>query len=101
MIQIKGFSKEHKSFGLQKGDHILEIFGTKAAWANSDSLIAIKDEMSPGDEYTIKVKREDEELEFTGELLRRMDYHVFEVNEEASDKLLELREQWSKNLNLN
>jgi len=57
--------------------------------------------MSPGDEYTIKVKREDEELEFTGELVRRMDYHVFEVNEEARDEQLKLRDQWAKNLKLN
>jgi len=47
------------------------------------------------------VKREDEELEFTGELIRRMDYHVFEVNEEASDEQLNQRKQWSKNLKLN
>jgi len=101
LIKINGFSKEHKNFGLQEGDYILEIFGTKATWANSDSLIAIKNEMSPGDEYTIKVKREDEELEFTGELVRRMDYHVFEVNEEARDEQLKLRDQWAKNLKLN
>lgn len=101
LIKINGFSKVHKNFGLQEGDHILEIFGTKATWANSDSLIAIKNEMNPGDEYTIKVKREDEELEFTGELLRRMDYHVFEVNEEVSDEQLKQREQWSKSLKLN
>lgn len=101
LIKINGFSKEHKNFGLQEGDHILEIFGTEATWANSDSLIAIKNEMNPGDEYIIKVKREDEELEFTGELVRRMDYHVFEVNEDAGDEQLKLREQWSKNLKLN
>ncbi len=101
LIKINGFTKEHKNFGLQEGDHILEVFGTHATLANSDSLIAIKNEMSPGDKYTIKVKRENEELEFTGELLIRMDYHVFEVNKEASEEQLKLREQWSKNLKLN
>jgi hypothetical protein len=101
LIKIVGFSQEHKNFGLEEGDLILEVFGAEATLANSDSLIQIKNAMEAGDKYTIKVKRGDEELEFEGKLIRRMDYHVLETDKNATDEQLELREKWSKNLAIN
>lgn len=99
-LLIAGFSREYKNFGLKEGDVILEVFNREATMANSDSLLAIKNEMKAGDNYTVKVKRGDEELEFTGELFERMEYHVFEIDENANDEQVKLRELWSKNLAL-
>jgi hypothetical protein len=60
----------------------------------------MKNVMKAGDEYEITVKREEEELTFTGVLFERMDYHVLTVDENSTEEQKRLRDIWSSNLPL-
>ncbi len=97
-LSINGFSKAHKNFGLKEGDIILKVFGEDVTLENSDEIIGRKNNMKPGDTYEITIKRGEEELTFTGTLLERMDYHVFNVEEDCTDDQREFRNVWSNYL---
>ena len=100
-LSINGFSKGHKNFGLKEGDIILKVFGEDVTLENSDEIIGRKDKMKPGDTYEITIKRSDEELTFTGSLFERMDYHVFNIDENCTDDQKEFRDVWSNYLSIN
>jgi predicted metalloprotease with PDZ domain len=97
---IRGFSRNHKNFGLEKGDVIIKIFGEDVSMENVRELLDIKNDMKPGDEYEITVKRGEEELTFTGVLFERMDYHVLTVDENCTEEQKRFRDIWSSNLPL-
>jgi predicted metalloprotease with PDZ domain len=99
-LSINGFSTEHKNFGLKEGDIILKVFGEDVTLENSDEIIDQKNKMKPGDTYEVTVKREEEELTFTGTLFERMDYHVFKVDENCTDDQKEFRNVWSNYLSI-
>lgn len=100
-LSINGFSKVHKNFGLKEGDIILKVFGKDVTLENSDEIIDQKNEMKTGDTYEVTVKRGDEELTFTGTLFERIDYHVFNVDENCADDQKEFRNVWSNYLSIN
>jgi predicted metalloprotease with PDZ domain len=100
-LSINGFSREHKNFGLKKGDVIIEAFGEPVTLGNSSEILERKNKMKPGDTYEITVKRGDEELTYTGSLFKRIDYHNFEVDENCSDEQKKLRDLWSNYLLIN
>jgi hypothetical protein len=54
--------------------------------------------MNVGDEYSITVRRGEEELDFTGRLFQRYRRHVFESKKELTEEESQLREAWLKNL---
>ena len=56
--------------------------------------------MNVGDTYEIIVKRGDEELTFTGTLFERMDYHIFNVDENPTGQQKEFRNVWSNYLSM-
>lgn len=85
-------------FGLREDDVILELFGEKLTMENIMQIISKKNEMKIGDHFQIKIKRDGEEKELDGVLLRYMRRHVFEINPEASSEKLALREAWMRNL---
>jgi predicted metalloprotease with PDZ domain len=99
-LGIKGFSRNHKNFGLEKGDVIIKILGEDLTMENARELLEMKNVMKAGDEYEITVKREEEELTFTGVLFERMDYHVLTVDENSTEEQKRLRDIWSSNLPL-
>ncbi|MFH1195158.1 MAG: hypothetical protein V1720_05570 [bacterium] len=86
------------AFGLMEGDVILGLFGEKLTMENIRQLISKKDEMKIGDPFTIKIKRDDEEMTLDGVLSRFMRRHVFNIMENPSPEQLALREVWMKNL---
>lgn len=94
-----GFSKEHEPFGLLEGDVIETIFDRELTLASSDSILNIKNQMNPGDTYSIEITRDGKKIKLTGKLFRRMDYHILEVDENSSASEKKLREAWLKNLN--
>ncbi len=96
-LAIAGFSKEHEPFGLKKGDVILRIFDQELTAHNTDSVFAKKEDLKSGDSYTIRVERDGEELEFEGRLVPQFDYHVLEVDKNASDAQKRMRRIWSSN----
>lgn len=85
-------------FGLQENDVILELFGEKLTMENIMPLISKKNEMKIGDHFQIKIKRDGEEIELDGKLMRYMRRHVFEINQEALPEQSALKESWLKNL---
>ncbi|MHA2101323.1 MAG: hypothetical protein ACW99A_21915, partial [Candidatus Kariarchaeaceae archaeon] len=99
-FSIRGFSKYHESFGLERGDVILKIFGEDLTMENATEMLDRKNEMKPGDQYELTIKRGEEELTFTGVLFERMDYHVLTVNENCTEEQKRLRDIWSSNLPL-
>jgi len=100
-FSINGFSREHKNFGLKKGDVIIEVFGERVTRGNSNEILERKNKMKPGDTYEITVKRGNEELTFTGSLFEKIDYHNFQVDENCSDEQKKLRDLWSNYLSIN
>jgi predicted metalloprotease with PDZ domain len=97
-FSINGFSREHKNFGLKKGDIVIKVFGEKLTLGNSNEILERKNKMKPGDTYEITVRRGDEELTYTGLLFERIDYHNFRVDEQCSDEQKKLRDLWSNYL---
>lgn len=96
-LAIAGFSREHEAFGLEEGDEILRIFGEGLTQQTADSVMAMKQGMKAGDEYSIRVRRDGEELELTGRLVPQFDYHILEVDDNASATQQRLRRIWSTN----
>jgi len=100
-LSINGFSRVHKDFGLKEGDIILKVFGEDVSLENANEVIERKSNMEPGDTYEVTVKRGDEELTFTGTLFERMDYHIFNVDENPTGQQKEFRNVWSSYLSIN
>jgi predicted metalloprotease with PDZ domain len=96
-LKIDGFSKEFKENGLEENDIILKLFNEEITTDNAQEIFGMRDAKNPGDKYKIVVQRGDEELTFEGELLERIDYHIFAVSDDCSDQQKKLREIWSRN----
>ncbi len=64
---------------------------------NADSIFARKNDMKAGDEYPVRVRRGDEEIDFTGRLVQSFDHHVFEQIDDATEAQLRLRRIWTTN----
>jgi predicted metalloprotease with PDZ domain len=96
-LEIAGFSRDQKDFGLREGDIVLALLDTEVTAASADSVFALRESMRPGDTYRIRVMRAGEELEFEGRLIERLDHHVFEVDEESSEEQKRLRNIWMRN----
>ena len=92
---IMDFVKNHKDIGLKRGDRILKIFDREISAANSGEVLAIKDDMQIGDPYEIVIDRRGEELVFQGELIEKISFHVFELDEHATRKQAKLRAAWT------
>jgi predicted metalloprotease with PDZ domain len=97
-LSINGFAREHKNFGLKKGDIILKAFGEDVTLENASDIIERKNKMNPGDTYEVNVKRGDEELTYTGTLFERMDYHILKVDENCTEEQKQFRNVWSNYL---
>ena len=69
---------------------ILEVFGIAVTDSSIDKIITMKNHMNPGDKYKISVLRGDQKTTFKGELIERLDFHIFEVNPDATDKQIKL-----------
>lgn len=100
-ISIQGISDEHKPFGLQVGDIVLKIFGEEVNLETGFALLSRIKAMSPGDKYDITILRGEEEIELTGELVEKRDKHIFEIDENATEEQLALRNAWMTNLHEN
>lgn len=97
-FSINGFAREYKDFGLKEGDIILKVFGEDITLENGQEIIERKNKMNPGDTYEVTVKRDDEELTFTGTLFRRIDYHILKVDENCTEVQKKFRDEWSNYL---
>jgi predicted metalloprotease with PDZ domain len=97
-IIIAGFGEGHENYGLERGDVLLKLFGEEVNFDNARSLIDRAQSMNVGDEFSITVKRGEEEIEFTGRLFQRYRKHVFKLKDELTEEESSLREAWLRNL---
>ncbi|MCF8239894.1 MAG: hypothetical protein K9J16_00805 [Melioribacteraceae bacterium] len=97
-IVIANVSDLAKEWGFQNGDVIIEALGEEVNMQTIQPLAMKIFSMKPGDEYTLKVRRGEEELELRGVMIKRKDRHIFEELETLTPEQIKLREVWSKNL---
>ncbi len=79
---------------LETGDIILKMNGEEISLSNYRKFFAGIHLMKVGDDFTLTVKRGDEEKEVNMILGPAPVKHIFEINENASPAQLELREAW-------
>ncbi len=91
-----GKLKIAKSIGekLQAGDVLYKINGEEINLNSSYSILQKLKMRKVGEEYTITVKRDDEEITETMHLMPKPIKHVFEINNDASPEQLQLRHAW-------
>ena len=94
---INGFEPAHEPFGLEVGDVILQVLGEDLTTDSAERIRGLIEAMSAGDAYTIRVSRDGEEVELTGRLVPAYDYHVLEIDEDATEDQRRLRQIWSTN----
>ncbi len=83
---------------LQEGDVLYKLNGEEIDLKSHSSILNKIKEMKVGTEYTITVKRGDEEITDTMHLKPKPIKHVFEINNDASPEQLQLRHAWMINL---
>lgn len=98
---INGFGESHKPFGLEEGDIIENVFGIEGKPANAAAINEEKAKRKPGDNYNITVKRGDQSITLTGELVRGVERNVFVASDDLTDEQKELRNAWMVNLPFN
>jgi predicted metalloprotease with PDZ domain len=98
-VVIASASSQDSRDGPQEGDVVLELFGQEVNTSTLDSVLDQREGKRPGDPFTIRVLRGGEELEFEGRLIKRLDYHVLEVEDEITETQRRLRDSWMRNLN--
>ncbi|MBU1100909.1 MAG: hypothetical protein KKA84_10955 [Bacteroidetes bacterium] len=96
---IRKIYDEAKVFGYQVDDTVLEMQGIKLEPRNMPEVFKeLYSKYKMGDDVKVKVKRGDEEIELDAKLIQRLDFYVFEVDENPTTEQLKLREAWMKNL---
>ena len=97
---IAGLDRESPNENILKtGDIIDKINGEKLSMANIRKIfVQINNAHKAGDTITITVIRNDEPVDLGLHLYARKNKHVFSVNENATEKEVELRNAWMRNL---
>ncbi len=83
---------------LKPGDVVYKINGEEINLRSYFNALNKLKSMNVGDEYSITVKRDDEEITEVMHLMPKPLNHVFEINNEASPEQLHLRQAWMTNL---
>ncbi len=99
-LMITGLSKENEGSEFKRGDIIKNVFGREITIASQQEIFGMRDTMEVGDEYEMIIIRDGEEIIIKGKLLQRMDYHIFDVDNNATSKEKELLSTFKKNLPL-
>lgn len=100
-LTIEGLTSSHKPFGLEQGDVIESVFGIEGTTENMQAINEEKSKYNPGDKYNIVVKRGDDTISLTGELVRRMEQNVLEASDNLTQEQEKLRDVWMVNLPIN
>ena len=84
---------------LKAGDIIDKVDGEKLSMANVQKIFSqISKTHKIGDKIEITVLRDDEPIDLELTLIARKNNHIFSVNENATEKEIELRNAWMRNL---
>ena len=97
---VAQLSPQLESAGLRKGDEVLGFNDTPLNMETVQEIVGQIEALGIGDPYVLKVKRGDEELSIETQTLGQPEVipHSFEIDPEASDSVVALREAWLKNL---
>lgn len=96
-IIIEDFSSEYKGNLLLKGDRILKVFDMEFNDTNHRTIMNRIKDMKPGDSYVIDIMRDKSEMRITESLYSKIDKHIFEIDQKASERALKLRAKLVKN----
>jgi predicted metalloprotease with PDZ domain len=91
-------SVTNNSSGLEPGDKILKLNGEEVNLQNIQSKAVIFQTMKAGDSIKLTVERNGEAKDLTVYMSARQIKHQFKVTEHPTEKQLELRNAWMKNL---
>ena len=84
---------------LKAGDIIDKVDGEKLSMANVQKIFSqISKTHKIGDKIEMTVLRDDEPIDLELTLIARRNNHIFSVNENATEKEIELRNAWMRNL---
>jgi len=83
--------------GLKKDDKVYSLFGKKVNGKSFKKIIEKRNKMDIGAPFEITVIRDGEKISAKGNLQKRVDRHVFEINQNATDKQIKLRSIWQNN----
>jgi len=97
-LTIVGLEENVGNSDLQVGDVPLKILDIDVNMENARQIFGKLHSMNVGETVNVLVLRGDEEVEVSVTLSQRMDRNIFEEMENPSEKQLQLREVWSKNL---
>lgn len=91
---------EMEEMGLKLNDELATVNGTPLTFANANQIVGGLHQLKIDDSYEVTVKRGEEELSITLKVLskEKIDKFVFEVDENASEDQVALREVWMKNM---
>ena len=96
-IVIKEFLPEYKGDLLQVGDKIVRVLNKEFNNANYRDIMDSINAMKVGDTYTIDIIRGESKLQISETLYAKIDRHVLETSDKASDRALKLRAILQKN----
>jgi predicted metalloprotease with PDZ domain len=94
LVEASDYATE---IGFQNGDKILKLLGKEVNMKNIDGIVEIRDNMNYNDPYTVTIERNGKELDFSGKLQKRKEYHVLQESQEISEKQSLLRDNWLRN----
>jgi predicted metalloprotease with PDZ domain len=94
-----GVSEVAENWGIEEGDVILEILEMPISMENIREVFTKVSSMKVGDNFTLKVRRGDEEKNISGVFQLRKEKHIFIPIEKLSVEQEKFKKIWSKNLN--
>ena len=99
-FRLMRINKKMAALGLEVNDELIAINATEVTMQNAQQILVGLQKLPIGEEYKIKVRRGDEEIDVTAKVLsqEKIKKHVFKLDEDASDDQKTLREIWLKNL---
>lgn len=91
---------ELAELGLQANDELVAINGEVITMQNAQQVLVNLKKLAIGDGYIITARRAEKEFEIKAEVYskEKINKHVFEIKEEATEEQILLREAWIKNL---
>lgn len=88
------------TLGAVENDVLFKINGTEVSLQNARMVIGTLSQQPIGYEYSLTVKRGEEEVEIASRIVGKQETkeHIFEIDEDASEEAVALREKWLTNL---
>ena len=97
-LTVVNVSEAAKSFGFMLGDIVRSINGEKISMQTVGEIAQDIQSKKVGTKYTITVVRGEKEIIINAKTVTKNDKFVFEINPNATNRQLEMRQNWMKRL---